>query len=276
MKKNQEKPKPQYNNLIIILLITLIILFLFLIWIFNYQEISIIQLLTGVAGIITLLLLSYGSYLRYQNDKKQDTQINLTQNQIKIQDNTRKDQQFLDAIKLIEENPKEPKLGGLNILENLAKTSPEYRKRILEYLGIHTIKLKEKNNINLFNFIGNKENIFIKLNREINIFISKLTYFEHSLFMLRTNLSLYDKNLYGDIISYNPLIEIIKLFFKEEEEIIFLYIKIVNSHNYSIFDSGNRIKEKSKDNFKKIKTSFEEFKEQQLIRNNKTLNKNED
>lgn len=128
---------------ILLSLLFIISIFLFYVLNVNFGEstsgLDFIQIILGIitlfGGVITVILL----FLR---DKHTRTQIEHTQEQINIQDKSRKDQQFLDAIKLIEEDSENPKLGGLNILENLAKTDENYRQRILEYLSTHTIKLK--------------------------------------------------------------------------------------------------------------------------------------
>ncbi|MCH8520033.1 MAG: hypothetical protein LAT82_04740 [Nanoarchaeota archaeon] len=102
----------------------------------NFESFQILfGILSFIVAIITIIIL-------FKRNLQTEEQIKQTQKQINLQDLTRKDQQFLDAIKLIEDNPNEPKFGGLNILENLERTDENYKQRILEYLGTYTIKLK--------------------------------------------------------------------------------------------------------------------------------------
>lgn len=105
-------------------------------------ELSLFEIAQIILGFLTIIVATITIIIFYIRNLQTQQQIEQTQTQIGLQDLTRKDQQFLDAIKLIEEKPNEPKLGGLNILENLAKTDENYRQRILEYLGTHTINLK--------------------------------------------------------------------------------------------------------------------------------------
>ncbi len=124
--------------------IALILMMIISISYFHYKgliywtNISSTQLFTAIGGIATIWLL-------FKRDKKSQKQVEHTRIQIGIQEKTRKDQQFLDSIKLIEENNNNlgGKLGGLTILENLARENPKYRQRILVYLGIYTEKLRK-------------------------------------------------------------------------------------------------------------------------------------
>ncbi len=127
----------KHRDIVIFFLIFIIMfsIFYFQNWL-SFSKISIASFLAGFGGIGTL-------YLFYLRDKHMQKQIDQTNIQISNQELTRKDQQFLEAIKLIEEKKDSPRLGGLHILENLAKTDRNYRQRILEYLGTHTIKLKK-------------------------------------------------------------------------------------------------------------------------------------
>jgi hypothetical protein len=133
----------KYLFSIICFLFFLLLVINFLIFVFNIKEIivSFTQLITGIAGFFTLLLLSYGGFLRFKFDRKLQTQIT-------IQDHTRKDQQFLDTIKLISEDKNNTsKMGGLSILENLARSDENYRQRILNYLKLFTNKIKNENSL---------------------------------------------------------------------------------------------------------------------------------
>ena len=134
------------NKLYIFFILTIIsiIFLLFLLKIISKEQITFFNIITIFGTLIGIWLF----YIRNKHIETQleqtNEQLKITSKQIKIQDNTRKDQKFLDAIKLITESKEniDSKLGGLHILENLAKTSPEYRQRILDYLGTHTEKLK--------------------------------------------------------------------------------------------------------------------------------------
>lgn len=111
-------------------------------------EITLIQFLAGVGTTLTIILL-------FKRDKKSEKQLQHTREQIDIQDSSRKDQQFLDAIKLIEENKYDKshylgetynlrkELSGLKILEILAENHIEYRQRVLDYIGIQTERLRQ-------------------------------------------------------------------------------------------------------------------------------------
>lgn len=119
--------------------ILIVILFLFVSYLldlissFTY---TFVQFITGIAGGITICLLFYRAI---QNDE----QLNKIEKQISIQEINRRNQQYIDAVKLIEENNNYgSKIAGLSILKSLSIEDEKNRQRVLDYLGTHTEELK--------------------------------------------------------------------------------------------------------------------------------------
>lgn len=119
----------------VILLVVLVIIAI-LSWKFRYpiadfilsEKVSFIQLATGIGGVLTIIGLFWRAKISDETVKNQT-------HQLKNEETTQKNQQFLDAVRLFDDaKSQEAKIGAIYYMESLAISSPAHRQRCIDFL----------------------------------------------------------------------------------------------------------------------------------------------
>jgi len=99
-------------------------------------HIDILYFFAGYGAFFTAILFYHRNSIHLKEISNQTESIQVQTRQQQREDETQKNQQFLDAIKLFGENTNlEAKKGALFHLENLALSSPAHRQRVLDFIN---------------------------------------------------------------------------------------------------------------------------------------------